>query len=112
MSKKLWVKFQSFNPTRVSTEDCEIVDDFIRACKKELQIINPPQELNLSTTVGGTSIRPGLKLSELFTLDGYTVNDDEYPLYIGIIDQLEETSESKQLILFFRESSIFSHWFH
>jgi hypothetical protein len=33
---KLWVKFEENNATRVSTEGCEIVDDFIKAVKKEL----------------------------------------------------------------------------
>ncbi len=106
MSKKLWVKFQSFNPTRVSTEDCEIVDDFKEACKKKLQIINPPQELFLTTTVGGIPMEPDEGLP--------STNTSKTPLIIDILPEVnsKETSESKQLTLFFRESSIFSHWFH
>ena len=91
MSKKLWVKYQSFNPVKVSTNDCEDVSDFIRACKKELSPHFDSfafDQLFLTTTVGGTSIRPGLKLSELFTLEGYTVNDDEHPLFIDILPEV------------------------
>jgi hypothetical protein len=55
---KLWLKYKNNNPTQVSTEECHNVDDFLKACKKELQIPNPPQELSLSTTDGGTPLQP------------------------------------------------------
>ena len=55
---KLWVKYKNNNSTQVSTEECHNVDDFLKACKKELQIPNPPQELSLSTTDGGTPLQP------------------------------------------------------
>ncbi|KAK6094105.1 hypothetical protein MT418_005920 [Batrachochytrium dendrobatidis] len=58
---KLWVKFKPNNATRVSTEDCEIVDDLLKACKKELSPhfdSYAPAQLCLSTTDGGTPLQP------------------------------------------------------
>jgi hypothetical protein len=33
---KLWVQLKQLNPSRVSTDGCSDVDDFLKACKKEL----------------------------------------------------------------------------
>jgi hypothetical protein len=58
---KLWVKFGRNNATRVSTEDCEIVDDFLKACKKELSSklgSYDVDQLSLSNTDGGTPFQP------------------------------------------------------
>ena len=75
---KLWAKYKDNNSTQVSTEECHNVDDFLKACKKELQIPNPPQELSLSTTDGGTPLKPGVSLNQI------SQNTDENPLFIGI----------------------------
>ena len=50
---KLWVQLNSGHPVRVSTEGCEIVDDFIKAIKKELELPHPPQVISLSLTCDG-----------------------------------------------------------
>ncbi|KAI8903404.1 hypothetical protein EDD86DRAFT_99118 [Gorgonomyces haynaldii] len=58
---KLWVKFKTNNATQVSTEGCQNVDDFLKACRKEL---SPhfdsvaTDELSLSTTAGGPPLQP------------------------------------------------------
>ena len=58
---KRWVKFKnSYNPTQVSTEDCQNVDDFLEACKKKLSPLldsYAPAQLSLSTTEG-TPLEP------------------------------------------------------
>ena len=58
---KLWVKFKTNNSTQVSTEECHNVDDFLKACKKELSPLldsYSPAQLFLSTTDGGTLLQP------------------------------------------------------
>ena len=88
MSKKLWVKFQSFNPVKVSTNDCEDISDFIRACKKEL-----PKKLGsfvvdqhfLTTTVGGIPLEPDEGLP--------STNTSKTPLYLDILKSNQNTSE-------------------
>jgi hypothetical protein len=58
---KLWVKYKDNNSIKVSTEDCQDVDDFLEACKKKL---SPhfdsiaTDQLSLSTTDGGTPLQP------------------------------------------------------
>jgi hypothetical protein len=58
---KLWVKFKTNNAVKVSTEGCQDVDDFLKACKKEL---SPhfdsvaTDQLSLSTADGGTPLKP------------------------------------------------------
>ncbi len=99
MTRKLWVKFKNNNSTLLSSEGCENVYDFIEACKKKLQIKYQPQELFLSLTVDGPSIGPNLKMSQLSTLDGYTVNDDKHPLFIVILTQFEVEISSKSNLL-------------
>ena len=58
---KLWIKFKTSNAVKVSTEECQDVDDFIEACKKELLFLYgqfPPGELSLYTTNAGTPLQP------------------------------------------------------
>jgi hypothetical protein len=76
---KLWVKFNTNNATRVSTEGCEIIDVFVDQCKKKLHIPNPPQELSLSTTDGGTPLKPDDSITQI------TGNTAEKPLFITSI---------------------------
>jgi len=59
--KKCWVKFKTNNATQVSTEGCQNVDDFLKACKKELPHLlgsYDSAQLSLSTTNGGTPLQP------------------------------------------------------
>jgi hypothetical protein len=58
---KIWVKFGKNNATRVSTENCDIVDDFLEACKKKLPHLlgsYDSAQLSLSNTDGGTPLKP------------------------------------------------------
>jgi hypothetical protein len=58
---KLWVKFKPNNATRVSTEECQDVDDFLKACKKELSPHFDSvaiDQLFLSLTDGGEALQP------------------------------------------------------
>ena len=58
---KLWVKCKNNNAVKVSTEDCQDVDDFLKACKKELSSklgSYDVDQLCLSTTDGGTPLQP------------------------------------------------------
>lgn len=78
---KLWVKFGRNNATQVSIQDCLNVDDFIEAVKKKLLFLYgefPKGELSLSTTDGGTPLKPGLSLTLI------PQNTDENPLFICI----------------------------
>jgi hypothetical protein len=79
---KLWVKYKINNSTQVSTEECHNVDDFLEACKKKLQIPNPPQELSLSTT-------DGFKFS---CIDKSRVEEDQS-------QELKESSKSRASIV-------------
>jgi hypothetical protein len=59
---KLWVKYGENNATRVSTEGCEIVDDFIEAVKKKLTPLleaYAPAQISISLTEGGQTFDPG-----------------------------------------------------
>ena len=53
---KLWIKFKTYSAVKVSIEDCQDVNDFLKACKKEL---SPhfdsfaTDQLSLSTTADG-----------------------------------------------------------
>ena len=58
---KNWVKYKNNNSVKVSTEDCQDVDDFIKACKKELSPLldsYAPAQLCLSTTADGPPLQP------------------------------------------------------
>jgi hypothetical protein len=64
---KLWVKLPPNNATRISTEGCEIIDDFIKVCKKELSSklgSYDVDQLSLSLTEGGTPLEPDSPLPE------------------------------------------------
>jgi hypothetical protein len=83
---KLWVKFGSNNATRVSTEGCEIVDDFLKACKKELTPHFDSiaiDQLSLSTTDGGAALRPGTSLTLI------PANTDDCPLFIILLQRVQ-----------------------
>ena len=58
---KLWIKFKTYSAVKVSIEDCQDVDDFLKACKKELsQKLGSydVDQLSLSTTEGGSPLEP------------------------------------------------------
>jgi hypothetical protein len=58
---KLWIKFKTNNAVKVSTEECQDIDDFLKQCKKELLLLYgqfPPGELFLSTTADGPPLEP------------------------------------------------------
>ncbi|OAJ40352.1 hypothetical protein BDEG_24097 [Batrachochytrium dendrobatidis JEL423] len=78
---KTWVKFKPNNATRVSTEDCEIVDDLLKACKKELSPHFDSyaiDQLSLSTTDGGTPLQPDDPIP--------AQNTAKTPLFITVAD--------------------------
>jgi hypothetical protein len=76
---KLWVKFEGNNATRVSTEGCEIIDDFIEAVTKKLTRHIDCDQISISLTAGGKALRGGLKLNEIPNI---SENNDENPLFI------------------------------
>jgi hypothetical protein len=82
---KLWVKFGQSNATRVSTDGCVDIDDFIEAVKMELLSLYgefPNGEISISLTEGGRPLRPGMRLNELYT-DPVIENTVGHPLYIS-----------------------------
>jgi hypothetical protein len=84
---KLWIKFKAYNATKVSTEGCQNVDDFLEACKKKLsQKLGSydTDQLSLSTTANGPSLGPGLLLTAIPFQPGYVENDVENPLFISV----------------------------
>jgi hypothetical protein len=78
---KLWIKFKTNNAVKVSTEECQDVDDFLKQCKKEL---SPhfdsiaTDQLSLSTTDGGTPLQPDDAIP--------AQNTAQTPLFISIAD--------------------------
>ena len=57
---KLWVKLGGNQPTLISTNDCEIVDDFIKAVKKEFPTqlgLVPIDCISISTIKRGNSLK-------------------------------------------------------
>jgi hypothetical protein len=90
---KLWVQFKANNATRVSTDGCDIVDDFLEACKLKLSSklgSYDVDDLSLSFTADGSSLRTGLPLSEIHLQPGYSVNEDSHPLFIRAADASPE----------------------
>ena len=87
---KIWVKFGEKNSVKVpttTTDGCSDIDDFLKACKKELLFMYgdfPKGEISLSTTAGGNSLRPGILLTDIPSQPGYSQNDDENPLFISV----------------------------
>jgi hypothetical protein len=85
---KLWVKFGGNNAVKVSTEGCELVDDFIKAVKKKMthQLGQyDSDQISISLTAGGAVLRPDLILNEISALPEYIGNDDEHPLCVGVL---------------------------
>ena len=73
----------------MSTKGCQNIDDFIKACKKELSSKLGSYDIDqlfLSLTVDGPKLPPGLKIKQLSSQLGYINNDDEHPLFIGTIE--------------------------
>jgi hypothetical protein len=86
---KLGVKFKTNNAVKVPTEECQDVDDFLEASKKKLSSklgFYDVDQLCLSTTDGGSPLRPGLLLNDIPSQPGYSENDDEHPLIISVSD--------------------------
>jgi len=84
---KRWVKFKTNNATQVSTEQCLNVDDFLKACKKELLFLYgqfPPGELSLSTTADGPLLQPDDPIP--------AQNTAKSPLFISVavVEQLQK----------------------
>jgi hypothetical protein len=82
---KLWIKFKTNNATQVSTQECLNVDDFLKACKKELSPLLDsfaPAQLFLSINADGNALRPGILLTDIPSQPAYSENDDEHPLFI------------------------------
>ena len=82
---KLWVKFGKNNSVKVSTEGCSDVDDFLKACKKELSSklgSYDVDQLFISINADGNALRPGILLTDIPSQPGYSENDDEHPLFI------------------------------
>ncbi|KAI8900831.1 hypothetical protein BC833DRAFT_580266 [Globomyces pollinis-pini] len=78
---KLWVKFKTNNVVKVSTDQCQDVDDFLKACKKELSstlVSYDVDQLSLSTTDGGTPLQPGDAIP--------AQNTSKTPLFITVTD--------------------------
>lgn len=82
---KLWAKYKDNNSTQVSTEECHNVDDFIKACKKELSPLldsYAPSQLSLSTADGGTPLQPDDDIP--------AQNTAKNPLFITVVEQLQK----------------------
>lgn len=83
-----WVKVANGRAVRVFTKNCEIVDDFIKACKKELEIATPISfiELYLNENENKISLRPGLSIHDLFQQISAQGISDENPLFLRVKD--------------------------
>jgi hypothetical protein len=82
---KLWVQLKPYSPTRVSTQDCQDIDDFKAAIKKGLLFLYgtfPDGDISLSLPVGST-LAPDLLLKDLLNQPGFN-NTAQSPIYIGI----------------------------
>ena len=96
---KLWVKLKTNNATQVSTEECQNVDDFLEACKEKLSPdldSIPASRLSLSITEGGPALRPGVVVTDIPSQPGYSVNDDEHPLFITATDTAPRLKSFRQ----------------
>ena len=84
----LWVKFQYYNATEVPSEGCLNVNQFLEACQKKLSPLldtYAAAQLSLSTTRGGSFLRPGLSLLDIPLQSGYSANNDENPLFLFVV---------------------------
>ena len=98
MMMKLWVKFGTNNAVKVSTEGCQDVYDFLKACKKELSPdldSVPPSRLSLSTSVGSPSLEPDYPISQI------TENSARSPLLISVAVVVAEQGKCFVLIRFY-----------
>ncbi|KAI8619261.1 hypothetical protein BC830DRAFT_1165505 [Chytriomyces sp. MP71] len=77
-ASKIWIKENGNPPVKVATKGCVDVDDFIEKAKVKL---NTHCQLTLHTSIDGTPLRPGLKLSQIAVKN----NSDESPLFVKII---------------------------
>ena len=88
MDANLWVKFKN-NPTKVPTQECDNVDHFSKACKKELSNLlgsYAPGQFSLSTTEGGTPLEPDDPLPDQ--------NTGKTPLFISVyVEKQDPTRE-------------------
>jgi len=78
---KRWVKFKTYNAVKVSTEECQDVDDFLEACKEKLSPLldsYAPAQLCLSTTDGGPPLQPDDAIP--------AQNTAKSPLFISVAD--------------------------
>jgi hypothetical protein len=78
---KLWVKLKTNNAVKVSTEECQDVDDFLEACKKKLPHLlgsYDAAQLCLSTTDGGPPLQPDDAIP--------AQNTAKSPLFISVAD--------------------------
>jgi hypothetical protein len=70
MPKMLWVEFRAtektYGPTRVSTDKCTYVDEFVKQIKKEFEIPYPATQLTLNT-FKGYEIKPTMTMDSLGT---------------------------------------------
>jgi hypothetical protein len=90
--RKLWVLLNSNDsavvnhPVKVSTNDCEDVDDFIDAIKKKLSPDLDAVAVNritLHITEYSPALRPGLALSTILAQSGF-INNDKSPLVVTV----------------------------
>ena len=88
------MKYGETNAVKVSTENCDDVDDFIKAVMKELTpLLNAyaPAQISISSREGGLALRRGMLINEIPEIDK---NDDENPLYIIVEDKVESPWDS------------------
>jgi hypothetical protein len=86
MSQVLWVRFGSFRPTQVPTQDCRKVDSFIQRIQSEMKrnLGNfDPINLNLALSPDGEALASHLELKDLVSMPNFK-NDGLNPLYIRI----------------------------
>jgi hypothetical protein len=93
---KLWIKFKTNNAVKVSTEECQDVDDFLEACKKKLSSklgSYDVDQLTLLQPDGTTQIDPGEVIEKLneFAVGPWN------PLVVTVATPAPISSPKKQL---------------
>ncbi|KAI8893338.1 hypothetical protein BC833DRAFT_608690 [Globomyces pollinis-pini] len=97
--RNLWIKFKTNNATKVSTEECQDVDDFLKACKKELPSTlgsYDVSQLCLSTTVGGAPLQPDGPIP--------AQNTEKAPLFIRLA--VEEQAQEEMVSMTYGKASM------
>jgi hypothetical protein len=84
MVNNRWVKFGTNRATQVSTEGCTNVDDFIKACKKELSPL-----LDSYASVQISLFLPGADNSLMSSNPVPTENNEETALNVAVAIQGE-----------------------